>query len=127
MKKKTIKKWYHQITKSMDSVKYDYDEELKLIADIRQSDKKPLSKSLVNKILNNKSFQSYLSNHWGTHHSMIITKCSECNWFSIWWYKYPDIKHANKHIKYRFVEVNFESRYPELYVYEEKNRTEMYN
>lgn len=125
MKKKTIKKWYHKIIKSMDTITYDFDGESEYITEIHQSDKKPLTKSFVNRILNNKSFRTYLSSHWLMNYENIhiITKSSE--WYGIWWYKYPD-KKVTKDTKYRCVMVLSELRSPECYILEDKNRTAFY-
>lgn len=129
MKKKTIKKWFHRFVKSMDIVTYecDYDENEYNIK-IQQSHGKPLKKPFVNRILNNRSFQEYIRSHYDDKYGItyIITKCNEWTWYSIWWYKYPDIKHARKDTKYRFVTVYQDGRPPESYIYEDENRMKLY-
>ena len=92
MKKKTIKKWYHRIIKSMVTITYVFDGESEYITKNHQSNKKPLTKSFVNRVLSNKSFRNYLSSHWMADDKNIHIATKSSKWYGIWWYKYPDKK-----------------------------------
>lgn len=86
----------------------------------------PLSKTFINRILNNKSFQYYINNHWQLDHETIHIIAKSSEWYGIWWYKYPDVKILPNNKKYRCIMVFSELRGLECYILENKNQTAFY-
>lgn len=120
MKKKTLKKWSKRFLESMDTIMYECNGSFENIY-VFHSNKKPLIKSFVTR-MHNPSFQHYM---YKKHSIRIIPGF---DYYGIWWYHVPNIKKSNKSIKYRFVTVKYinDSRSPESYLYEEKNKNDMF-